>query len=317
MGIGRAAIAGTGLEETWLPLASLITEKSGNKGIISGIALDGTHLYWSAFYNVGSPPPLFIGRATIAGGTIEKTWIPEASEYGGRNAYLAVNSEYIYWCEPLVGSGTLVGRATISGGSVEQGFVNGAGRAVGLATQGSKVYWLNENGTIGSVSKTGTELNPSLYTHVATLVVHALAANSEHLWWNENAATEAGYVARGSINGQAIGSSITVAQAGNRKTPLTFKINGRVVNPTIINGTGQQISLTGEVGSGNYLLVNTAERTVELNGSSNALGLIVPSLTSWPGFDAPPAPATETYKLTATTEATSATLEALYRSAYA
>jgi hypothetical protein len=95
---------------------------------------------------------------------------------------------------------------------------------------------------------------------------------------------------------------------------LLFKVHGPITNPGIVRKSdGAQIALEGTIGSGTYLEIDTANRTVKINGTDNALSFVNAATTTWNAF----APlASQEYILTAASAA-GATLEVLYRSAYA
>jgi hypothetical protein len=76
---------------------------------------------------------------------------------------------------------------------------------------------------------------------------------------------------------------------------------------------GSRIALKGLITAGNYVEVNTAERTVKLNGISNALSMLNAQNTAWDSF----APLASTKYFPTGTSATAAYMECLYRSAYA
>ncbi len=289
--IGRATLAGGSIENTWLATA---TAK------VNGLAITSEHVYWRASKK-------YIGRATLAGGSIEPNWIsglPQAQGYG-----LAANSEHIYW-----GENNSIARAAIGGGAIEPEWIANLGVVAGIALDATYGYWANEPAnTLGRVKLTGAEVTQS-FVLLEGASPTAIAVNSEHVYWY-SAAT--GYIGRDAIGGQVPGSSITVAQSGNRPTPMTFKIHGPITNPSIVRTSdGSRIALTGEIASGNYIEINTAERTVKLNGLASDLSMLNAQGTNWPAFEAPPNPKTVEYELTGTT-ATAAYMEAIYRSAYA
>jgi hypothetical protein len=111
-----------------------------------------------------------------------------------------------------------------------------------------------------------------------------------------------------------LGSPVTVANAGNRRTPVTFRIYGPCVDPLIFAPAGGSISLTGAITAGNYVEIDTQERTLELNGKAGVYEMMNAPFTNWSGMEAPPG--NTVYELAASS-ATAAKLEALYRSAYA
>ncbi len=297
--VGRAAIAGTSVESTWLSFG-------GSTGVLNAVAIDSAHIY--AATERGT-----IARATLAGGSPEEAWesIPTTHARG-----LAVNSEYVYWSwYGTRGSETVgaIGRVEVGGTGIKEEFLTGAGEPGGLAVTATKLLWANESGNaIGRAAIGGTEVNPAFISGASG--PRRVAANSEYVYW-VNVTT--GYVARAPVAGSPAGSSLTISQSGNRPTPVTFKVHGPIKNPSILRTSdGSRIALTGSIASGSYVEINTAERTVKLNGTTSALSMLNAANTNWPMGEAPPSPNTTTYELTATS-ATNAYMEALYRSAYA
>lgn len=69
--------------------------------------------------------------------------------------------------------------------------------------------------------------------------------------------------------GGSYGSAI-VTNDGNADAPVVIRINGPVTNPTVRNvTTGQSLGFTATIASGDYLLVDTLNRTVLLNGTAD------------------------------------------------
>jgi hypothetical protein len=116
--IGRAKLNGSEVNQTWV--------KCERTPVY--VTVDASHVYWRGL-GVSS----VIGRATIAGGTIEPTWISTPGEGG-----IAVNSEHIFW----VVEGA-IGRATIAGGSIEATWRTTSGKAPsgGLAITSEYLYF--------------------------------------------------------------------------------------------------------------------------------------------------------------------------------
>ncbi len=113
------------------------------------------------------------------------------------------------------------------------------------------------------------------------------------------------------------GGTLSVVNAGNRDTPLVFKINGACTNPRIVagDGSGRQLVLVGSIADGQYVQVDTQARSVTLNGSASQplYNFVNSAASQW--FNAP-AMATTTYRLVADSWDASASLSCLYRSAY-
>jgi hypothetical protein len=325
--IGRAAIAGTSIEREWLSVG----------GPAYAVAVDATHIYWGAGGKVG--------RATIAGASIETTFIatnPATAvdiAVNGSNIYLAlgtnriaraaigggsyeaswmtlpssvdslaIDASHIYFSQRESGA---IGRATLAGGTIEAGWI--AGNAVsGLVVSASFVYWASEVGlAIGRATIAGGEVNSAFMAGLESGPT-GLALNSEHIYFGGP-----GLARTANLAGSPNGSSVTVKQAGNRPTPLVFKITGPCVNPSIVRKSdGARLALAGTVASGNFVEVTAAPRTITLNGTANLLSFLQSSASDWDALVGPPSPREDTFSLTARS-ATAATLEVKYRSAYA
>lgn len=114
------------------------------------------------------------------------------------------------------------------------------------------------------------------------------------------------------------GGSGTVSQAGNRPSPLVFRIHGEITNPAITRlSDGARLSLQGRVGPSNYLEVDAAQKTIKLNGNTSQLNFLDPTNTTWSALEAPPYPRSETYILSAGGFNAEAYMDIYYRAAYA
>lgn len=85
------------------------------------------------------------------------------------------------------------------------------------------------------------------------------------------------------------GSTLQASNAGTFSTPLQFRIDGPVVNPVITNTTQDRFLLFNlTVGAGEFLLVDTDDRTILLNGTQNRYS-VLDSASTWfdlnPGAD--------------------------------
>ena len=288
--IGRATIAGATVEKEWLNTTT---------STAASIAVDSGHVYWHS--------QKAIGRATIAGGTIEKEWIPGLENYPSHG--MTVSASFIYWCE-----GAHIGRATIAGGTIEKRWLEVGASVHGVAVSGTFIYWGSPGARmLGRAKIGGTEIVSFLSLGEGHEPVR-VAINAEKVYWNDR---QSGWVGRDAIGGAVPGGSVTITQTGNRPTPLRFKLHGSATNPIISRASdGARITLRGVITAGNYVEIDTAARTMLLNGKENLLGFLDAATTSWDAFQAPATPGSETYSITAT-EATGAFMEVLYRSAFA
>lgn len=75
--------------------------------------------------------------------------------------------------------------------------------------------------------------------------------------------------------GEPADGVVELVNAGGFDAPVLFRIDGPVSNPSITNETtGQTISFTTSVADGEYLLVDTAARSVLLNGTASRYNTI-------------------------------------------
>lgn len=106
------------------------------------------------------------------------------------------------------------------------------------------------------------------------------------------------------------GGGFLANNAGGFPTPVTFRIDGPVQEPRIINETtDQELKLDLTVASGDYILIDSASRTVLLNGTASRYSSL--EVSEW--FDLEPGD-TDINFLGATTGA--GTLSASWRSAW-
>jgi len=181
--IGRANLDGTGVNSSFIPLASAAgpvdlavdgqhiywIEKSDDSvgranldgsdpdprfitglGYLTGLAVDGHHIYWTDL------ALRTIGRADLDGLDIDRNFINLQSE-PGPIAGLAVDPGHIYWADQ--GAGT-IGRATLDGGEVTNSFIAGAGKPLDLTDDYRHIYWTDQgSGTIGRADLDGSEVD--------------------------------------------------------------------------------------------------------------------------------------------------------------
>jgi hypothetical protein len=80
------------------------------------------------------------------------------------------------------------------------------------------------------------------------------------------------------------GGQLSVTNEGTAPTPPTFLLHGYLRNPIIRLGD-RQLTFVGEIGAGDTLHVNAADRTVMLNGTADRGNLLKFEDTRW--FDLP------------------------------
>jgi len=105
---------------------------------------------------------------------------------------------------------------------------------------------------------------------------------------------------------------LNAVNAGNTSAPFVMRIDGPVTDPSIRNlTTGAELSFTGTVTSGNYVIVSTGQRSVLENGTQSRLSWLDPS-SVW--FDL--APGSNDIQFNGDVFDVAATLSATWRSAY-
>lgn len=78
------------------------------------------------------------------------------------------------------------------------------------------------------------------------------------------------------------GGTVSFTNSGNRDTPPVFTISGQCVNPQIVLlSTGQRIAIDGTVDAGTSLVVDVANRTVELGDGTNRLNFYDSADSTW------------------------------------
>ncbi|HEV7461169.1 MAG TPA: hypothetical protein VGN78_11575 [Solirubrobacteraceae bacterium] len=189
--IGRANLDGTGA-------GSL---KNANKP--TGVAVDGTHLYWAD--NAYST----IGRANLDG--TGARFIIGASNPTG----VAVDGTHVYWANGGFGSanggygsGTTIGRANLDGTGANQSFISyvDANYAWGVAVDGTHVYWADRGyRTIGRANLNGTGVNHSFITGANRPT--GVAVDGTHVYWANGGGGSGTTIGRANLNGTGANQS--------------------------------------------------------------------------------------------------------------
>lgn len=107
--------------------------------------------------------------------------------------------------------------------------------------------------------------------------------------------------------------TVAVTNTGTRPSPPVFRIYGLATSAQIVHvDSGARIVITGTIASGNYLEVDVAARTLKLNGTSPAQGMLDSASTTW--FELPRG--SSTIRLIAATNDAITRVDVLYRGAY-
>jgi hypothetical protein len=212
--IGRAKLDGSEVEPEFIPNEVEVSLGVFEKAVDNpqGIAVDGSHVYWS---NAGEKAGVFenenteagtIGRAKLDGSEVEPGFIEGASYPEG----IEVTASYIYWAN----HGTLghrgIGRATLDGTTaVNQLFIELNVRPTDIAIDAAHIYIAGGNGSpIQRTNLTGTEITPLPSGAQNALQI---AVDSNHLYWtitiSESGATS--NIARSNLDGTGVETIIT------------------------------------------------------------------------------------------------------------
>jgi hypothetical protein len=144
--IGRANLNGTGVDPNFI---SGITLPAG------GLAVDGSHLYWTSYLNAGlslsaGPFPGAIGRANLNGTGVQENFISANPTAAG----VAVDEARVWWINSAPkGTGPTPGAASILVDGLERANLDGTGAEFvieprdafffgsGIAVNDTHVYW--------------------------------------------------------------------------------------------------------------------------------------------------------------------------------
>jgi virginiamycin B lyase len=111
---------------------------------------------------------------------------------------------YIYATNRAGGSGTTVGRANLDGTGVAPSFISGARGPVGVAVDGTHIYWANTfgSGTLGRSSLDGSGANQSFVVGAQTPC--GVAVDGSHVYWANNSGNSIG---RANLDGSGANES--------------------------------------------------------------------------------------------------------------
>ena len=136
--IGRANLDGSDPDVSFIQFPGLVT----------GLAVDGSHLYWSQGSR-GAGQAGDIGEANLDGSGVNDNFITSLTPTAVPTD-IAVDDPYIYWTETNPNFPSIPGtiaRATTSGADVDQSFIQLANDPIGLAINGSSIYWSETDGS--------------------------------------------------------------------------------------------------------------------------------------------------------------------------
>jgi hypothetical protein len=115
------------------------------------------------------------------------------------------------------------------------------------------------------------------------------------------------------FGGAGAGGDVTVTNDGDLAARPVLTISGPVLNPVVRNNTtGEELRFGIDVAAGDFLTVDTAARTVLLNGTANRRNALLQG-SRWPRV----APGSNTFQFRAASSDPAAMLGVRFRSAWA
>src|SRR4051794_12698768 len=163
----------------------------------SGLAVEGTHLYWA------NPDANTIGRADLDGSAVNQSFITGAA--GPRD--VAVDGAHVYWTNTTTQA---IGRANLDGADPNQSFITGV-TPCGLAVDGAHVYWTTANwwtpgtGTISRANLDGSGVDPGFITGLDRPC--PTAVDGAHVYWgtsNGDGNNPIGTIGRAGLDGSGV-----------------------------------------------------------------------------------------------------------------
>ena len=251
-GIGRANDDGTG-----------VTQNFVGSGPASGIAIDGSHIYWSS--ESGGQ----IGRANLDGTGANLQFIHSINSPDG----IGVDSSHLYWTEgsPLQVPSSMIARANLDGSGADTSFISGLPATGGsLADDGSHIYWteldsINQTtfATTASVAEANLDgsgvnqnlvdiPNPNLYE----LDPIGITVDRSYVYWSwvyEDVHSSNGPVygiGRANIDGGGVNENFIVFPVGTGIDALGLAVDASYIYWADYNGSGYGIGRANLDGSG-------------------------------------------------------------------
>lgn len=133
--IGRAKLDGTEVNNEWI--------KGAERPAV--VCVNAGHVYWANQEG-------FIGRATIAGGSIEPKWVSLGVAF---THVIGLDSTYVYFSG---GGSSKIGRVKLDGTGVETGWLETGAGTLGIFISPTHIYWGREGENfIGRAKLDGTE----------------------------------------------------------------------------------------------------------------------------------------------------------------
>jgi len=167
---------------------------------------------------------------------------------------------YVYWTHRGGGTGTTLGRANLDGTGANESFIAGAKGPVGIAVDGSYVYWANTfSTTIGRAKLDGTGPNQSFITGATNPC--GVAVDGSYVYWANNGSNAIG---RAKLDGTGPNQSF-ITGATN---PCGVAVDGSYVYWTNEGGTTiGRANLDGSSPNNGFIGGASAPVGVTVNGS--------------------------------------------------
>jgi sugar lactone lactonase YvrE len=174
-------------------------------GPSQGIAVDGSHVYWAGYAE--------IGRARLDGSGRQEFWIGALLPFD-----VATDGSHVYWsnfcADPSLGCASdddpptgSIGRANLDGSGVDQAFIGGLGGPEAVAVDSQHIYWsgwypagLGASATIGRANLDGTGVEPA-FIGLGEDGATGLAVDGAHIYWSTGLG---GTIGRANLDGTGV-----------------------------------------------------------------------------------------------------------------
>ncbi len=224
-------------------------------GTATGLAVDGTYLYWA------DPNADAIGRAPIGGGAPDTAFIATGEAPDG----VAVAGGHIYWTN---GNDNSIGRANLDGSGVQRTWFNLGYSVYGVAVSGGALYWTEPG--FGDIGRLIISSSSASYVHSDAWNPLGIAATGPGFAASPSA------LAFGDRNVQTTTTqtvTITNDPGSGGGDPLTFAANAITITGTNAN----QFAKTADTCAGQTIAVG-AGCTVTVSFTPTSAGTKTASL---------------------------------------
>jgi hypothetical protein len=189
--IGRAELDGTGVDQAFVPEASVATSNTMIDNTLYrtqpyGVAVGSGHIYWGegSFCGCGSTSPMagesVVGRSDLAGAAPDGSFIIGSNHPWG----VAVDGSHVYWASYWA---QYIGRANLDGTGVDDSFIHVNGRPTTLAVDGAHIYWAGDGPDgkeLGRANLDGTGVNDAFLA--TSDVAQGVAVDASHIYWSNS-----------------------------------------------------------------------------------------------------------------------------------